>query len=179
MSGLLTSPREKNKSKFPYFSPWASQRTGAVPYFRLSLSNFGGRGRKATARNTCGLLGYSSAGQTTWVPEFFFLVCWDRVRRRCFRVGRTDSSSAEGRSRERRSARVTVKTWQKPETAYEKSLSPRQRTNGFKLWNLSILGRPFTESKATCNVYSKEQQQWSHFRISGPQTPKSEKPCTT
>ena len=71
-SGLLTSPREKNKSKFPYFSPWASQRTGAVPYFRLSLSNFAGRGRKATARNTCGLLGYSSAGQTTWVPEFFF-----------------------------------------------------------------------------------------------------------
>ena len=27
-SGLLPSPREKNKSKFPYFSPWASQRTG-------------------------------------------------------------------------------------------------------------------------------------------------------
>ena len=69
---MLTSPREKNKSKFPYFSPWASQRTGAVPYFRLSLSNFGGRGRKATARNTSWFLGYSSAGQTTWVPEVFF-----------------------------------------------------------------------------------------------------------
>ena len=59
-SGLLTSPREKNKSKFPYFSPWASQRTGTElgtseknlqfavtstqSYFRLSLSNFGGGG---------------------------------------------------------------------------------------------------------------------------------------
>ena len=80
---------------------------------------------------------------------------------------------------ERRSARVTVKTWQKPETAYEKSLSPRQRTNGINSWNLSVLGRSFTESKATCNVYSNEQQHWSHFRISGPQTQKSEKPCTT
>jgi len=28
VSGLLTSPREQNKSKFPYFSPWASQGTG-------------------------------------------------------------------------------------------------------------------------------------------------------
>lgn len=43
------------------------------------------------------------------------------------------SGSAVPTRLERRIARVTVKTWQKPETAYEKSLSPRQRTNGFKL----------------------------------------------
>lgn len=43
---------------------------------------------------------------------------------------------AEGRSHERRSAWITVKTWQKPETAYEKSLSPRESTNGYQLWNL-------------------------------------------
>ena len=43
------------------------------------------------------------------------------------RVRREFSVLAEGRSHERRSgeARVTIKTWQKPETALEKSLAPR------------------------------------------------------
>ena len=138
----------KEQVQVPLFQPLGITTYRCCTVFPVSFSNFGGRGRKATSRNMCGLLGSSSAGQTTW----------DRVWRRCFRVGRTDSSSAEGRRHERRCARVTVKTWQKPETAHEKSLSPRQRTNGIKLWNLSVLGRSVTESKATCNVYSNEQR---------------------
>ena len=41
--------------------------------------------------------------------------CWPKA----------DTPSAIGRSQERRSARVTIMTWQKPETALEKSLTPR------------------------------------------------------
>ena len=39
VSGLLTSPREQNKSKFPYFSPWASQGTGnSIGRYKLCVS---------------------------------------------------------------------------------------------------------------------------------------------
>ena len=41
------------------------------------------------------------------------------------RVRREFSVLAEGRNHERLFARVTIKTWQKPETALEKSLAPR------------------------------------------------------
>ena len=49
-----------------------------------------------------------------WVPEVF-LACGGKFR--CW--PKADTSSAVGRSR------VTIKTWQKPETALEKSLAPR------------------------------------------------------
>ena len=56
-----------------------------------------------------------------WVPKVF-LACGENFRCR-------GTSSAVSRSHERRSreknGRVTIKTWQKPETALEKSLAPR------------------------------------------------------
>ena len=52
-----------------------------------------------------------------WVPEVF-LACGGN-----FRCGpKADTSSAVGRRHERR---VTIKPWQKPETALDKSLAPR------------------------------------------------------
>ena len=51
-----------------------------------------------------------------WVPEVF-LACSGNFR--CW--PKADTSSAVGRSHER----VTIKTWQKTETALEKSLAPR------------------------------------------------------
>ena len=61
-----------------------------------------------------------------WVPEVF-LACGGNFR--CW--PKADTSLAVGRSHERRNreknARVTIKTWQKPETALEKSLAPRVR----------------------------------------------------
>ena len=53
----------------------------------------------------------------SWVPEVFLAYdgnfrCWPKA----------DTSSAVGRSYQQR---VTIKTWQKPETALEKSLEPR------------------------------------------------------
>ena len=54
-----------------------------------------------------------------WVPEVFLACGWNF---RCW--PKADTSSAVGRSHEQ-FARVTIKTWQKPETALEKSLAPR------------------------------------------------------
>ena len=52
-----------------------------------------------------------------WVPEAF-LACGGNFR--CW--PKADTSLAVGRSHERQ---VTIKTWQKPETALDKSLAPR------------------------------------------------------
>ena len=86
-------------------------------------------------RNPILLLGWFSnrTGMSLpWVPEVFLACGWNF---RCW--PKADTSSAVGRSHERRSreknffsweklfARVTIKTWQKPETALEKSLAPR------------------------------------------------------
>ena len=61
-----------------------------------------------------------------WVPEVF-LACGGNFR--CW--PKADTSSAVGRSHEQ-FARVTIKTWQKPETALEKSLAPRVLVTSFR-----------------------------------------------
>ena len=75
------------------------------------------------------LHGCSCVCNTNNYPGYqrFFLACGGNFR--CW--PKADTSSAVGRSNERRShfARVTIKTWQKPETALEKSLAPRVTNN--------------------------------------------------
>ena len=74
-------------------------------------------------QDSCELLSVLSSANyplIPWVPEVF-LAC----RRNFWCWPKADTSSAVGRSHEWRSREVTIKTWQKPETALEKSLGPR------------------------------------------------------
>ena len=67
-----------------------------------------------------------------WVPEVF-LACGGNFR--CW--PKADTSSAVGRSHEQ-FARVTIKTWQKPETALEKFLAPRVKSSLLMVVNFSL-----------------------------------------
>ena len=76
-----------------------------------------------------------------WVPEVF-LACGGNFR--CW--PKANTSSAVGRSREK-NARVTIKTWQKPETALEKSLAPRVKWPKKKL-----------KKKCLCKILGSQQR---------------------
>ena len=91
-----------------------------------------------------------------WVPEAFLAYggnfrCWPKA----------DTSSAVGRGCEKKLfARVTIKTWQKPETALEKSLAPR--VNDTRTY-LHMFASAKDSNKSRFDSYSRYKQCIDHI----------------